>query len=178
VVTGRTRLINSVRGQVKAVGGAMSSGSTDTFHRRGHELPETMESGRPLARRARRASRRARSSAARQPGDLQGHPRRKRRLARRGCPQASGRAPRPGGGAPREAPHAAPPDQPRGRAPELGGPLEAGVCGRRLCLSRVRWTARLALHRRESPATRRIIEGLQRATGPPGPGHVGDDRRA
>jgi transposase len=43
VVAGRTRLINSVRGQVKAVGGSMTSGRTDTFHARTHELPEPME---------------------------------------------------------------------------------------------------------------------------------------
>jgi hypothetical protein len=28
------------------------------------------------------------------------------------------------------------------------------------------------------PATRRILDGLRRATGPPGPDDVGDDRRA
>ncbi|MDP2304908.1 MAG: transposase [Pseudomonadota bacterium] len=45
VVTGRTRLINSVRGQVKAVGGSMPAGRTETFHLRTGELPEPMESG-------------------------------------------------------------------------------------------------------------------------------------
>lgn len=44
-VTGRTRLINSVRGQVKAVGGSMPRGDADAFHRRTAELPEPMESG-------------------------------------------------------------------------------------------------------------------------------------
>jgi transposase len=45
VVTGRTRLINSVRGQVKAVGGSMPRGDADAFHKRTAELPEPMESG-------------------------------------------------------------------------------------------------------------------------------------
>lgn len=45
VVTGRTRLINSVRGQVKAVGGSMTSRRTESFHTRTSELPEEMEPG-------------------------------------------------------------------------------------------------------------------------------------
>ncbi len=45
VVTGRTRLINSVRGQVKAAGGSMSRGDSDRFHTRTPELPEILEPG-------------------------------------------------------------------------------------------------------------------------------------
>jgi transposase len=40
----RTRLINSVRGQVAAAGGSMRKGTSSTFHKRRDELPEPLES--------------------------------------------------------------------------------------------------------------------------------------
>lgn len=40
LVQSRTRLINHVRGVVKALGGRIATGDADTFHKRSNELPE------------------------------------------------------------------------------------------------------------------------------------------
>lgn len=50
-VGARTSLINSVRGQVKAMGGRMPKGSAETFHRRIEDVPEVLRDAmRPLMR--------------------------------------------------------------------------------------------------------------------------------
>ena len=118
------------------------------------------------------------SPAAAKSGDLSGSCRRERSVARGGGPQSPAREPRGGQGASRQAAHAPPSHAARGGTPELDRPLEQVFrvdgfacpgCGGPLML-------RCVVVR--PPATRRILDGLRRATDPPRLDLAGDDRTA